>query len=192
MSTVIITYETVYELLRIEKSRNELQRLDQDFFQKVARYLEEKNLILSSLKEKSTEIEVKKTERQLESFKKILRELYERRERKTLDLALFCSRTEKNSPEIKSMLSEEKDLFEKVLETLNKSKTQFLPKLEGKKTETFKNTILVRFLHSVPKFIGSDEHIYGPYENEDIANLPSDIAQLLVQKNRVEEIKNEI
>ena len=192
MSTEIITYETVYELLRIEKSRNELQRLDKDFFQKVARYLEEKNLILSSLKEKSTEIEVKKTERQLESFKKILRELYERRERKTLDLALFCSRTEKNSPEIKSMLSEEKDLFEKVLETLNKSKTQFLPKLEGKKTETFKNTILVRFLHSVPKFIGSDEHIYGPYENEDIANLPSDIAQLLVQKNRVEEIKNEI
>jgi len=192
MSDVIITYETVYELLRIEKSRNELQKMNPDFFQNVSRYLEEKNLILSSLKEKKAELDAKKTERQLESFKKIVRELYEKRERKILDLALFCSRSDKKSQEINNMLPEEMELFEKSLETLNQSKNRFLPRLESNKTETFKNTILVRFLHSVPKFVGHDEYVYGPYETEDIANLPSEIALLLIKKGRAEEINNEV
>lgn len=192
MPEVIITFETVYEILRIEKSRNELQKLDDDFFQKVSRYIEEKTLILNSLKEKEADIEAKKTERQLESFKKMLQELYEKRERKILELALFCSRTSKKSPEINNMLKEEKELFENTLNTLNNSKKQILPRLNGKKTETFKNTILVKFLHSVPKFVTPEEHIFGPFESEDIANLPTDIAKLLIQKNRAEEIKNEI
>src|SRR4030042_6625566 len=112
MSEVIITFETVYEILRIEKSRNELQKLDDDFFQKILRYMEEKTLILDSLKEKEAEIEAKKTERQLDSFKKMLQELYEKRERKILDISLFCSRTVKKPPEINNMLKEEKELFE--------------------------------------------------------------------------------
>lgn len=192
MSEVIITYETIYELLRIEKSRNELQKLDNDFFQKVSKYLEEKTLILNSFKEKGSENEAKKIEKQLDNFKKNLQELYERREKKILELSLFCSRTDKKTSEISNMLQEEKELFENTLKCLISSKKQILPKLNGKKTETFKNTILIRFLHSVPKFVGADEHIYGPFESEDIANLPSDIASLLIQKNRAEEIRNEI
>ena len=190
--SVIITFETIYELLRIEKSRNELQKLDNDFFQKLSRYIEEKTLILNSLKEKGSELEAKKTEKQIDSFKKMLQELYEKRERKILELALFCSRTGKKSSEIKNMLPEELELFENTLNTLNDSKKQILPKLNGQKTETFKNTILVRFLHSIPKFVTPEEHVFGPFESEDIANLPSDIANLLIQKNRAEEIKNEI
>jgi DNA replication initiation complex subunit (GINS family) len=192
MSEVIITFETIYDILRIEKSRNELQKLDNDFFQKVSRYMEEKNLILNSLKQKEAELEAKKTERQLDSFKKMLQELYEKRERKILELALFCSRTGKKSPEINNTLDEERELFENTLNTLNVSKKKILPKLNGKKTETFKNTILIRFLHSMPKFVTPEEHIFGPFEAEDVANLPKEVADLLILKNRAEEIKNEI
>jgi len=47
----------------------------------------------------------------------------------------------------------------------------------------------VRFLYAVPKFVGKELEEYGPFEEEDIANLPSDIADILIGKGRVEEIK---
>ena len=50
-------------------------------------------------------------------------------------------------------------------------------------------TKLVRFLYSVPKFVGQELEEYGPFEEEDIANLPSEIADVLLGKGKVEEIK---
>jgi len=47
---------------------------------------------------------------------------------------------------------------------------------------------LVRFLHAVPKFVGVDMNVYGPYDNHDIANLPSNIAEVLISKERAEVI----
>jgi hypothetical protein len=58
---------------------------------------------------------------------------------------------------------------------------------EGKETETK----LVRFLHAVPKFVGKELEEYGPFAEEDIANLPSEIADVLINKERVEEIKRD-
>ena len=37
------------------------------------------------------------------------------------------------------------------------------------KSETAKTTKLVRFLHSVPKFVGKELEEYGPYKEEDTA-----------------------
>ena len=48
---------------------------------------------------------------------------------------------------------------------------------------------LIRFIHAVPKFVGKDLEDYGPFEEEDIANLPAEIADVLIIKGRVEEIK---
>ena len=52
-------------------------------------------------------------------------------------------------------------------------------------------TILVRFINSVPKFVGTDSNIYGPFIKEDIANLPEKTAQILINKNRAEKIQHE-
>ena len=51
-------------------------------------------------------------------------------------------------------------------------------------------TKLVRFLNAVPKFVGTELEEYGPFEEEDIANLPLPIADLLLEKGKVEEIKS--
>ena len=45
-----------------------------------------------------------------------------------------------------------------------------------------KNTKLVRFLHTVPKFVGKELEEYGPFAEEDIANLPLEIADLLIER----------
>ena len=54
-----------------------------------------------------------------------------------------------------------------------------------------KDTKLVRFLYSVPKFVGKELEEYGPFEEEDIANLPIEIAKVLIDKGRVEEVKED-
>jgi len=51
------------------------------------------------------------------------------------------------------------------------------------------NTRLGRFLNSVPKFVGKELEEYGPFAEEDIANLPVEIAEVLINKGKVEEIK---
>ena len=55
--------------------------------------------------------------------------------------------------------------------------------------EETKTTKLVRFLYPVPKFVGTELEEYGPFAEEDIANLPAEIADLLVGKGKVEEIR---
>jgi len=47
---------------------------------------------------------------------------------------------------------------------------------------------LLRFVHAVPKFVGSDLNVYGPFEEEDMANVPSDVAMVLVEKKRAEKV----
>ena len=47
---------------------------------------------------------------------------------------------------------------------------------------------LIRFLQEIPQFVGTDLSTYGPFDKEDIANLPSEIAELLIKKEKAEEI----
>jgi len=199
----LITYETLFEILQKEKSRKELQKLPQNFHKNFLKYLEEKTLILSSQKSKDSVFsnEVGRTEKQLENIKRIIKDLYERRERKILEAALFSARSTKTNSQIKSsMLKEEVDLFEELKKSLTLSRNSILLNLlEGKppeiKAKTLKseigknNNILIKFIASVPKFVGTDNFVYGPFEKEDITLIPSNISQILVTKNRAEELK---
>ena len=59
----IITYETLYEILRREKSRPELQELDDSFYRNLVKYIEEKKAILESQRKKEsifTSVEIQK------------------------------------------------------------------------------------------------------------------------------------
>ena len=46
----------------------------------------------------------------------------------------------------------------------------------------------VRFLSPVPRFLGPKLEEYGPFDEEDVANLPSIIVDILVEKGRAEGI----
>jgi len=200
----IITYETLYEILRKEKTSSELQKLDENFFQNVVKYIREKSEILESQKKKTSifaSVEIVKTQKQLENIKRILKELYERRENKILQLALFSSRTSQKKENM-GLLKEEKNFHQKVENILTsyrkdilfKILSKKLPKIEEPKDIKIENenknkTKLVRFLHSLPKFVGDDLNIYGPFEAEDITNLHHKVAKVLIKKRRAQEIK---
>ncbi len=208
---VVITYETLFEILKREKERPDLQRLEPTFFSDTINYIRDKKKILEA---KSDSVfapeERKKTERQLENIYKILKELYERREKKIINLALDKSRTQSNLIDTTSLMKEEKVFFDAATNLLDNyrnailyavlnEKMPFMQSFEEKKPpeafmsalELKKPTRLVRFAYKVPKFVGPELEEYGPFEEEDIANLPAEIADVLINKSKAEEIKED-
>lgn len=200
MGDVVITYETLYELLMREKSRTDIQKLDKDFFNDVIKYIKDKKDILESQKSKDNSFalkEIERTSNQLESIYKILKELYEKRESKIINLALLNSRSKSNI-DFSLFLPEEIKFYENLKNSLNLYRDNILnnllqgklPSLKEPKTikTDFQDKILVRFINQVPKFVGSNGFVYGPFDEEDMANLPADVARLLIEKGKAEEV----
>ena len=210
---IAITFETLYDLLIREKQRDELLLLEPTFFADVIIYLREKMKIwekISSDNDLFSEGERDKVETELKSIRKVLKDLYERREKKIIDLAINKSRIG-HGLEARNLLDEEKQLFESIAQVLDRHRRGILlnllkmelPRVEehkvvvelssealaAEKIAAPKQTVMVRFLHAVPKFVGSDLFVYGPFDEEDVANLPKDVATILIQKKRAEEIK---
>lgn len=209
-----VTYETLFELLRREKNRDDLQELQHGFFKEVIEYLSEKKRVYedTSMKEDLfSATERDKTLSQLNNVKKIIRELYERREKKIINMALNKSRTGSSIIDTSKLLEEERKMFNTTVATLNNYREGILfnvlnlrePLIDDKaaapeetskeekkpEAEAQKPTKMLRFLNPVPKFVGKELEVYGPFEEDDMASLPTEIAQLLIEKGRAEEIK---
>ncbi|MEK6936835.1 MAG: hypothetical protein AABW58_02070 [Nanoarchaeota archaeon] len=202
----VITYEILYELLRKEKFEKDLQKIEPGFFLSVIKYLEEKEAILESQKNKDSLFskESDKTLKQLENIRKILKEIYEKREGKIVQYSLLSSRFNESKPG--NMLEEEIRFYSELKNTLNKYRKGILDNLILKKMPSVLEEVktvekiekqemteeskikMVRFLDSVPQFIGDDLILYGPFENEDVASLPKEVVNLLLKKNKAEEI----
>jgi len=202
-----IDYEEIYELLRKEKYRTELQKIDNNFFEQVIDYLSEKKKVAES-KDKEGSIfvgEVQKAKKQLENIYKIIKELYEKRESKIIQVALLDSRGE-NKLEYENMLREEKEFYKNLICLLDDFRKNILenisngkrPEVNGQVNETKEeieikkeaalNVKSIKFVDCIPQFIGEDMEEYGPYDEEEVASLPLKIAELLIMSNKAKEI----
>src|SRR3989344_2320770 len=195
-----LTYEVLFELVMREKSREELQKLPGDFVDSSIGYILKKRQMAMELAEGQKEA----AERQANNAVKLLKELYERREKKLVNLALLKARAENAVIDYGIMMLEERQFFEALL-ALMKSHRQlvFNTRLEAAKPQKIivtkgaqqaeeeqdpdQPTKLVRFLNPVPKFVGKELEVYGPFEEEEMANLPAEIADILITKGRAEE-----
>ena len=199
MSDITITYDVLYDILRLEKTRKELQELDKDFFKNLLSYIKEKHNILETQQKENNIFskEFEKTQKQIQNIKKMLKELYERRESKIIQLALYSSRTQQK-PDPTNLLQEEKEFLTSITNTLNSYRKDILfnllknqlPEISKQETkEKTKETKLIRLTHTLPKFVGDDLNTYGPFEEEDVANLPEKVATVLINRNKAKEIK---
>jgi len=201
-----ITYETLFEILKREKDITELQKLEPVFFSDFVDYLNEKKKVLEKEDSMFSYDEKKKVEKQIDNARRIIKEIYERREKKIIDIALIKSRTKSDVMDTSSFLENEKRLFDETVKVLDNFRNEVISNvLSGKNpvktdvadeksksevTEEKKNAKIIRFLNHVPKFVGKELEDYGPFEEEDIANLPSEIADVLISKGSAEEIKS--
>jgi DNA replication initiation complex subunit (GINS family) len=204
---IVISYETLFELLRIERSRTELQSVPDSYIEEIKKMIDSE---LAAL-EIASDDEKKKKEMNIKSTLKIIKEIYERREKKIVNMAIDKSRTKSAIIDYSRFLEHEKKLFEELVGVLDRFRDEnaIKAKVEEKKTEEAetkndpvqkeeptkepieeKKDMLrtVRFLNPFPKFLGEDLKEYGPFDEEEIVNLPEIIANLLVKKGRAEEI----
>ncbi len=213
--TIKITYETLFDMLRNEKNREELQQINKSFFSDVLNYMQDKQKLAADSKGSAlfSGMESQKAKRQLENIQKIVKELYERREKKIIMMALIASRT-KSVVDRSALLDEEKQMLEELTEVLDRSREGVLFRLlslesphlrtaeplqqnstQPGESEEFaaptnaSATVMVRFLQPVPKFLGKEMEVYGPFDEEDITTVPAVIAKILIEKGRAEEIR---
>ena len=122
MDSIKITLETLYDILRNEKKKEDLQQLESTFFLDVAMYMREKKGLLDTKKENAdifASSDKSKLDYEIRSIQRILKELYEKREKKIIDIALNKSRTGSDIINTSAMLREEKEFYEHVLSSLN-------------------------------------------------------------------------
>ena len=221
MGDINITYETLFELLRREKNREDLQKFDHSFFKDVVVYIKAKKENLEQQKTKQDLFaaeERKKAETQYANIRKILREIYEKREKKIVNMAIDRSRTSASIIDRSALLKEEREMYHclvgvldrfrrgilfkileadipgmedipQVLEDKNQEKAEVGADLEDNNTEEEKGKKRVKFIHAVPRFVGDDLKEYGPYEEADVSEIPIAVAEVLIDKGRAEEIE---
>jgi DNA replication initiation complex subunit (GINS family) len=202
---VNISYQVLFELARREKTRDELQKLEPTFFDDIVEYLNEKKQLLKEQKQKLDTYSVDeqdKTERQLDNIYRLIKDLYERREKKIVMMALSQSRTRGAITNTTTLLNEEAEFYEELVKLFDGFRAKILSSIiQGRKLEMTREEPtpeetekkqdkmkMVRFLHAVPKFLGKELEVYGPFEEEDVASLPEEIAELLITKGRAEEL----
>jgi DNA replication initiation complex subunit (GINS family) len=219
MENIKITLETLYDLLRNEKKKGDLERLENSFFVDVVSYLREKKALLE-IKNEGDELfaagEREKVEYELRSIKRILKEIYEKREKKIIDIAINRSRTGSDIIDTNSMLREEKVFYQNVLSVFDKHRSGVLlnlfkgdlPDIATTKTaieekkdeikeelkeslaefEEQKQIAKIKFIHPMPSFVWKDMKVYGPYDKGEEIEIFTEVANLLIRKGRAENI----
>ncbi|MFX1364166.1 MAG: hypothetical protein ACFFCE_04280 [Promethearchaeota archaeon] len=111
----------------------------------------------------------------IKGFKKVQALSILEEEKKNLD-DLIKSEIRKKEGIVEESLSieKEKTIISESDEVINKRKTEYT---------------LVRFLKKTPPLVGIDLINYGPFEKEDIANLPKENVNILLSESVVEEIE---
>jgi DNA replication initiation complex subunit (GINS family) len=281
-----ITYEQLFDALRREKSRDELQKLDDGFYRLARLFLIEKHAaILAENASGYGGLGAQRASIEYTNAKRIIRELYDRRERKIVTLAMHRSRTDAAVVDTGSLLPEERVFFDTVVELLLQTREQVFAAIgvDGASTLTpdghprsahsvlpshssshplshssehrptivvernispdvgadvdaashesgdypslsYRPTALeneedlpenverntardiavsasvggegsaqqvalfrVRFTGAVPKVMGADGKIYGPFAVGSLAEIPDEIARVLIKKGRAQE-----
>jgi DNA replication factor GINS len=206
-----INYRTLRKIQQKEKNSSILTDLDNDFYKNLEKYLLDLN---NSLESESDDHKKKLLNEEIENTKKIITSIYEQREKKILLTAISKARGGK--PDLKFMVSTERDFFDSILKLIDTFRSKIL---ENKKTmvigkvnsevvnnETKKeNKIIdnnneikilknrnlnpiIRVIKDIPNFVGTDAKKYSLKKN-DIVSLPEDMKEMLLKRKVVEKLE---
>lgn len=185
----MISYQDIYDLLRKEKYSEELLQLPKSFFNGVAVYISEKKEIISKEHDLFSEAIIK-TKKQLDNTLEMIKEIIVRRKKKILNLSFIASETGINKKDFDNMLAYEKELFQAVTQHLEKITKDFSNMLNGVSEKELKHK-LIRFKSDSKSFLDAEGNILGPFKEGEIANLPSEIVQILIQDESAELVNEE-
>ncbi|MFB6088648.1 MAG: hypothetical protein ABEK36_02600 [Candidatus Aenigmatarchaeota archaeon] len=234
----VITYETFRKFHRKEKNNDELQELPEEFYSSCKKWLKRKDKEFDRSRGDTTPLY------ELENVKRIVRDIFDRRERKIMLMAL---QTVRSNISPKNLMSEEKDFYDKMVSILRDYRENFLNSVlnlkrdedseeheeeredntreeetddqkeddlekgesegeisdsteqEESEPEDTKENIklkaenmegkMVRIFEDMPQFLDEEEKKHGPFKKEDLVRLPENIADLLIDRGKAEEVE---
>ncbi len=176
MADETITFDLIRKIQTEEKMDSRLSKLPDNFYENVNAYLEQKRKI-EAKDDRKTGLEIKNIERLAE-------DIFNRRERKILNLVLISARTG-IPPE--NLTQDEEDVFKNIMSTIKQRREDVLNKLFKKEKKQESGNKVV-FKDDVSEFVGSDMKTYGPFKKGDTAELPEENMKLLLDKGVVEKV----
>ncbi len=180
-----LDFDELRKIYRHETKSARLYNLDVDFYKALKKFLsQEKKKYLEAL-ETMSQIDLKK----FENLKKMVLKIREQRLKKCLNICLIYSRT--NELKEDNLVDFEVDFVKNVLKLMEKQ-VEYTNSLFGIKKKSEKNNsdlIKTKVLQSIPAFIGTDMKEYGPFEENDVCEIPKDVYNILVSKKIVEEVE---
>jgi DNA replication initiation complex subunit (GINS family) len=179
-------YSELYDLWKRELQNVELEKLQPDFYSKLADYLRK-------LKEESRMLDKRTAKARLlrsetRNVKRMLREVVRARYSKLMRKA---ADGEKVSSDVLTV--EEERLLKGVLPLAEAyqifAKNLFRGHLQQMDIEPERKSVVLRFVKDVPAIIGADMKPYGPFNIEDVASLPAENAKILIKQGLAEKIE---
>jgi len=196
-----INYRLLRKIQDMEKNSPILTSIDNSFYIELKKYLD---ILDNRLKDESSSQKQTLLTDEILNTKKIVKNIYEQREKKILLAAVTKARG--GNPDFKNMIEIEKNLFNSILNLMEDSRKHLFEEglrekksVEPKKNETKEeehnplsnhcNTNpIVRVKEDIPEFIGTNEKKYNLRKN-DILSLPEDMSDMLSKRGVVEKIK---
>lgn len=207
-----ITYEKLYDLLRQEQTEASLQKLPNSFFTDLLQYLRTKQRRLEKAKETDNVFgssQYDEIRLQLKNISKLITDLYERREKKIVQLALNKSRTKSRNIDTSNLLVEENSLLLSLTNLLDEYREQiphqllalrmpFEDKPEALNVKQYKEVEQKEdeyptvepskeyvVLDDIPEFLGPDMKMYGPYGKDEKVEIPDQVASVLKAQQKI-------
>ncbi|MBI2578288.1 MAG: DNA replication complex GINS family protein [Candidatus Aenigmarchaeota archaeon] len=193
----MLTFEKIRDIERAEHESKKLQKLPENFFEDLKEYLRRKERITE--KTSSDIIE-------LENARSIIRRLFESREKKLMEMALYTART--GIPSENLARNEEKTFFF-LVDELRRLRETFFEELqkepartEGKDeipenqraedppqiSDLIQKRTVYRVRKSMPAFVGPDMQTYELKEGETV-QLPEALNEFLLKEGVIERIE---
>ena len=181
----MITYNEVYEAARKERYSDQLQKIPKNFVSEISKYLKEKKEVAAREEDVFSDVVIK-TKKQVENSLTLFKELMRRRREKILRLVMIAAETGISKQDFDNMLTIEKEMFEEIMKGVEIADKKINELLGGKEVGGEQKNDLIVFLNDVSEFVGMDGGSIGPFEKGDIANIPLEVARILVGDKKAE------
>jgi len=184
----MITYNDLYDALRKERYSEQLQLIPKSFIKDVSAYLKDKKEIANKKNDDFSDT-ILKTKKQFENSIAIFKELMLRRKKKILELAFVAAETGISKRDFENMLAVEKEAFDGIMKSLERSDKKVNELLKGMdgEDEKAKNKLVV-FIEDTEEFLDLDGNGLGPYKKGDVANISEEVANILIVDKKADAI----
>ena len=170
-------YEDLYEFLRKEKNSDSLQRLPPDFVKLFSELIHEHRRAITKNGDFFSD-EIVREKKQYENSMTLFRELILRRKKKILNLVFIANETGLMKKDFEDMLLFEKDLFERLLSSVEQADKNVAALLING-SAALQDTILL-ITDDVGSFVGMNGESLGPFRKGDSVTVDKRVAEILV------------